>query len=331
MIPSFITGGFNALGNLLNYQSNKETNQMNMQIAQMNNEFNERMLQKQIDYNTEMWHKNNEYNSAKSQFDRWREAGINPYLAMQGQNSGIAQTAGGIHPPTADGSAVQRAAQFDFTGIGQAISQYYQRQRDLADINKTNKEAEGIDIDNQTRGALNRAQIMEAISRTNDRDVRLALTADLHQLNKNMITAQWKDRVAAEQETRLRMESIRLDNAEKAIRNENLPTFMKIQIAQGWASVRLTENNVEKVANDIVESSIRQSGMRVDNRIKKATAQALIDSYKLDTQFKQRTFDARVEQEIMKSLPENFQRNWKRQIFFWRDSHARGYAKYTGE
>lgn len=294
MIPALITGGVNTLGNLLNYQSNKETNQSNMEIAQMNNEFNERMLQKQIDYNTEMWHKNNEYNSAKSQFDRWREAGINPYLAMQGQNAGTAQTVGGINPPTADGSAVQRAAQFDFSGIGQAVSQYYQRQRDLADINKTNKEAEGIDIDNLTRGALNRAQIMEAISRTNDRDVRLALTADLHQLNKNMITAQWKERVAAEQETRLRMESIRLDNAEKAIRNTNLPTFMKIQIAQGWAAARLTGQNIKKVAQEIVESSIRQSGMRVSQAQAAEVQRELIRSHQLENKRKERTIDSEI-------------------------------------
>lgn len=74
---------------------------MNFQAKQahMNRDFQERMLQKQMDYQTEMWNKNNQYNSAKSQMDRYRDAGLNPYLMMTGgASAGVASSPGSPSP-----------------------------------------------------------------------------------------------------------------------------------------------------------------------------------------------------------------------------------------
>ena len=71
----------------------RETNANNYRIAQENNAFNERMVDKM-----------NEYNSAKNQRARLEEAGLNPYLMLDGGSAGIATTA-----PTADTSSVQSA------------------------------------------------------------------------------------------------------------------------------------------------------------------------------------------------------------------------------
>lgn len=108
MNPLLIAGGISALGSLgggllglsgsnkaskYQYKIAQETNAMNYKIAQENNAFNERMIDKQ-----------NDYNSAKNQRKRLEEAGLNPYLMVDGGSAGIATSA-----PTADTSGTQVA------------------------------------------------------------------------------------------------------------------------------------------------------------------------------------------------------------------------------
>lgn len=103
--------------NAANIQMNDATNKTNYEIAQMSNEWNERMLDKQIAYNREafdaevanqwkMFEAENEYNSASAQRQRLEEAGLNPYVMMDGGNAGTASGSAspqmaGISPPTA--------------------------------------------------------------------------------------------------------------------------------------------------------------------------------------------------------------------------------------
>ena len=93
-----LIGGFTAKKGAENaakmqYKIAQETNANNYKIAQENNAFNERMVDKM-----------NEYNSAVNQRKRLEEAGLNPYLMMDGGSAGTATTA-----PTADTSSVQHA------------------------------------------------------------------------------------------------------------------------------------------------------------------------------------------------------------------------------
>lgn len=105
--PTSIAGGISALGSLaggligksgsdkaakIQYKIAQETNANNYKIAQENNAFNERMVDKI-----------NDYNSAVNQRKRLEEAGLNPYLMMDGGSAGTASTT-----PTADNSSVQQ-------------------------------------------------------------------------------------------------------------------------------------------------------------------------------------------------------------------------------
>lgn len=105
--PTSIAGGISALGSLAGgliglsgsnnaskyqYKIAQETNAMNYRIAQENNAFNERMIDKQ-----------NDYNSAINQRKRLEEAGLSPYLMLDGGSAGIATSA-----PSADTSSVQQ-------------------------------------------------------------------------------------------------------------------------------------------------------------------------------------------------------------------------------
>lgn len=94
-----IAGGLSGIGssvfqNSQNRQNVRETNQMNYKINQMNNQFNERMAMQQRDFQENMWNKENEYNTASAQRQRLEEAGLNPYLMMNGGSAGTAQSVG---------------------------------------------------------------------------------------------------------------------------------------------------------------------------------------------------------------------------------------------
>lgn len=67
---------------------------------QRSQRFQAEQAQLERDYQTEMWNKTNEYNSAANQRARLEEAGLNPYLMMDGGDAGSAQSVSGVNPPS---------------------------------------------------------------------------------------------------------------------------------------------------------------------------------------------------------------------------------------
>lgn len=126
-----IAGGLLGIGssvvqNSQNRQNVRETNQMNYKINQMNNQFNERMAMQQRDFQENMWNKENAYNTASAQRQRLEEAGLNPYLMMNGGSAGTAQSVGTGASASSAGSAVMQPFQADYSGIGSSIGNIFQ-------------------------------------------------------------------------------------------------------------------------------------------------------------------------------------------------------------
>lgn len=118
--------GSSAIQNSQNRQNVRETNQMNYKINQMNNQFNERMAIQQRNWQENMWNKENAYNTASAQRQRLEEAGLNPYLMMNGGSAGSAQSAGTGASASSAGSAVMQPFQADYSGIGSSIGNIFQ-------------------------------------------------------------------------------------------------------------------------------------------------------------------------------------------------------------
>lgn len=128
-------------------QAVRETNAMNHQIAQENNTFNEKM-----------WNAQNEYNTPFSQRQRLEQAGLNPYLMMDGSSTGNAQSS-----VTADQSGTQVAPEFGqtlasgFQQMGSSISDsasqiaqmVYNNDLQQANVKKTLADAHNSDLQNQ--------------------------------------------------------------------------------------------------------------------------------------------------------------------------------------
>lgn len=118
--------GSSAVQNSQNRQNVRETNQMNYKINQMNNQFNERMAIQQRNWQENMWNKENAYNTASAQRQRLEEAGLNPYLMMNGGSAGVAQSSGTGASASSSGSAVMQPFQADYSGIGASIGNIFQ-------------------------------------------------------------------------------------------------------------------------------------------------------------------------------------------------------------
>lgn len=101
IIPSLI-GAAGAIGGaLLSGNSQSSANSTNMAINQMNNAFNEKEALRARQFQLEMWNRENAYNTASAQRQRLSEAGLNPYLMMDGSSAGTAGSTGSTSQATA--------------------------------------------------------------------------------------------------------------------------------------------------------------------------------------------------------------------------------------
>ena len=98
--------------NRTNLQIARETNKANMQIAKEANEANYKLWQEQNQANIDMWNMENDYNTATNQRKRLEDAGLNPYLMMNGGSAGTAGSISSATPtptvtPTMQGATLQ--------------------------------------------------------------------------------------------------------------------------------------------------------------------------------------------------------------------------------
>ena len=276
LIGAGISAGSKLVGNMFGFFNNKNTNKTNLKIAQMNNEFNERMLQKQIDYNTEMWNKENEYNTASAQRQRIEAAGLNPYLMMNGGSAGTASSAGAISPPTASEVGKQEAFSPDFSGIGSAaqtaVAQMQQREVNLANIQKTNEEANGLRIENQYRAAKAVADIENMKSKTNDNNAAAALKSIQHDLQEQTFSSDVKykqhEADAMEWNALSAKTSYYLKNKELATFDERfrydcslLMADINLKYDQGYLTRQQAYHEFEKRLKTVAE----KDGVRISN------------------------------------------------------------------
>lgn len=126
LVGGLLGAGSSVVENSQNRQNVRETNQMNYKINQMNNQFNERMAIQQRNWQENMWNKENAYNTASAQRQRLEEAGLNPYLMMNGGSAGVAQSAGAGASASSSGNAVMQPFQADYSGVGSSIGNIFQ-------------------------------------------------------------------------------------------------------------------------------------------------------------------------------------------------------------
>lgn len=279
-----IAGGLFGLGssvvqNSQNRQSVRETNQMNYKINQMNNQFNERMALQQRDFQENMWNKENAYNTASAQRQRLEEAGLNPYMLMNGGSAGVASSAGTGASASSAGSAVMQPFQADYSGVGSSIGNIFQYE--LMQSEKS-----------QLQGArqLSDAKAMETLSNIDWG----RLTDDTRDYLRSTGLARAQLGYAKEQQEvdnmamtglilRAQRSGMLLDNEAKGILNKHLDQQQQLDlnvkaadIFQRMSSGYLSYTEAKKALAEEALAAARTFGQNISNKVASRIAESQI-------------------------------------------------------
>ena len=129
----------------------KHTNNTNLKIARETNEMQLQLWREQRDYDREMWNMENEYNSASAQRQRLEDAGLNPYLMMNGGDAGSASSLRSPDAPTMQRAVMENPAN-EIIGktnsMIQAGAQIAQLGKQFAETRQIQAQTENMSIQN---------------------------------------------------------------------------------------------------------------------------------------------------------------------------------------
>ena len=165
---STLLGG--VIGGLFNKSAQKRANATNLQIARETNAQNYRIFQEQQQFNENQFNRWLDYSTPAAQRQRYEDAGINPYMAVGQLQNGTPSSA-----LTSANSAPMQGAQVQpVQGLGDALQNSIERAAgvfssmisSIADADLKGSQKTGTDIDNQTRGRQNEANVQKTNSET---------------------------------------------------------------------------------------------------------------------------------------------------------------------
>lgn len=243
-VGAAIGAASNLIGNIASAASARKQRKFIREENQKNRDFQERMVNEQ-----------NKYNSASEQRKRLEEAGLNPYLMM---NGGTAGTASGA---SASGSSSGSPSLPNFEPIASSIGN---TMLSFASAIKSMKEAEGVDIRNNSDSQFLNSERSSALGNTQ---------ADT--LLKGM-----QSNLAKAQEANLL-----LDGEAKQVLNSYLPQEKQIELQTMGASYsnlirdgRIKEEEARNLIASRLEIEARTAGQKISNKVALKTADAIISS-----------------------------------------------------
>ena len=309
---SSIVGGLFGIGaarkqSNANLQAQREANQTNLQIAQMNNEYNKEMFDKQMAYNYDMWDKqsafseqmadksnsfqkemwelNNEYNSASAQSSRLREAGLNPYMMMNGGDAGSASFSGGsmastpgaqgVTPPRAESVRVNPVLDDGsmYRGIQDMITNVMNSKRLTSETQLIDEQARSVGIENQYKAMQIMTDIAEKMENTKSsflKNVYQQLyNSRAGELLQNEVNKGRQEYAIGQMQENL----MATDYAMKQIQLAALPYQIQLGISREIAQIGLisaqkgyTVEQTRKAAQEKLESFQRTEGIKLSNK-----------------------------------------------------------------
>lgn len=280
-----------AIGNVV---STNKTNKSNMAINQMNNEFNAAEAEKARQFQLDMWNRTNDYNSASSQRQRLAEAGLNPYLMMNGGSAGTAQSSGSTSPASAAPPlAMQRQ---DFSGLSNTLSSALQiaNQTKVADAQVQNLQGQKSLADAQTQHTLSSVdwyklgpEYRNWLKTTGAMRANLTLNTDRQQL-ENM---QWSQKIMSAQRTNLLLSGDSQRTINKYL-DESQQLQLNIYASQYYDLMAAGHLKYEQAVTEVakrLEYYASAEGKRISNFVARQTATSYIDAlnaqYSSDAQY----------------------------------------------
>lgn len=315
-----------AVGNAV---STNKTNKTNMAINQMNNDFNAAEAEKARQFQLDMWNRTNEYNSASAQRQRLSDAGLNPYLMMNGGSAGTAQSSGSTSPASAAPPlAMQRQ---DFSGLSNTLSSALQ----IANQTKeTNANVQTL----QSQKSLYDAQANSILSNVDwwklgpeykkwSQMTGLARAGLQFQTDRqNLRNMTWSGNLIQAQRI-----GVLLDNKSKRVINKYLDEGQRLQLdlmaAQYYDAMASGHLKYQQAKSEITKRILMQAeanGYKINNNIAEETAESYINalnaeyaaSYDINSPFTEGK-DSYVPASVLKSRMDALNSKWQFDKRYW--------------
>ena len=312
-----------------NAASTNSTNRANMRINQMNNEFNAAEAEKARQFQLDMWNRTNEYNSASAQRSRLEEAGLNPYLMMNGGSAGAAQSSGSTSPASAAPPlAMQRR---DFSGLSNTLSSALQ----IANQTKeTNANVQTL----QSQKSLYDAQANSILSNVDwwklgpeykkwSQMTGLARAGLQFQTDRqNLRNMEWSGKLVQAQRL-----GVLLDNKSKQVVNKYLDEGQRLQLdlmaAQYYDAMASGHLKYQQAKSEITKRLVMAAeakGLQINNKIAEETADSYMKalnaeyaaSYDIDSPFTEGN-ENYVPASVLKSRMDALNSKWQFDKRYW--------------
>lgn len=268
-----------ALGFDMSAFENDEAQNFEAQQAALGRQWQEEMLQKQMDYQTEMWHKTNEYNSAKSQMDRYREAGLNPYLMMTGgASAGVASSQGS---PSAPGTSTPSGhSGTNYTPAGQLV-------KNLAGAKVDAQQERLVSAESSIKEAQADVESLRLIKMLRTMDLDIDQKRKINYFTDDLLSSVHRKLNSEDMAIHTQMRMQIANAIYQELVNEKFPEDFKASLALKLSQVQLnnsmssTEGYKQwNIMQDVIESQAREFGVHLDNKEKQAIFDAVVyDAY----------------------------------------------------
>lgn len=262
---------------------NDEAEKFQAQQAQMNRDWQDAMMSKQMEWTEKMWNKSNEYNSAKAQVQRYREAGLNPYLMMTGgASAGVATSQGapsGMSAPSPTGGF----ANTHKGDISQVINSITNKRMAESEIRAKNADSSLKEIEAETARA--RWQVMLENLRRDGRYKDIVNEFEPLQRQAHLDSA--AQALLNQKEERRALE---ISNAIQSKELANYDYVFKLKCAQLIADIREKKASeglkLEQAQHEFfkgLETIAKEQGINLDNKKKRAIFDAEVEKAIQDT------------------------------------------------
>lgn len=315
VLGSLIGGGSQAA-------AQRRANETNMQIARETNAQNYRIFQEQQQFNENQFNRWLDYSTPAAQRQRYEDAGINPYMSVGQLQNGTPSSA-----LTSANSAPMQGAQVQpVQGLGDALQNSIERAAgvfssmisSISDADLKGSQKTGTDIDNETRGRQNEANIQKTNAETGKTGAEFRRTeqensffdSTLEQrkelMNISVDTAKKQKELLDQQvfqaQLQNSMSNIDLGIASKykeVMFKQNLANMLAQEfatyqnIAQGWKHVNIAKQNantnaavgaaqIQNLVANAIKATEEATGVKIDNETSRRIQNFVVDTYHSD-------------------------------------------------
>lgn len=300
-VPLAVAGA-KLVGNVVDAKSTADTNAKKVELQNQQNAFNKQMMEENQAWQEKMWNKQNEYNTASAQRQRLEQAGLNPYLMMNGGSAGTAGSVGSVSTASAAETANIEPVQTDLGSVGESYVDAMQSSS-VAQMQKSQKSyydeqadyvkeiTRGQQIQNEFARAKQFWELENMIKSSDNKDLQNEYQGILNRITQLDLEYQEDTQIDRRNKAYydamtsfMQAEGQSLDNQIKDTELRYLPARLQGEIrnlsAQYYALVTQGKMNIAAAQKYVAERLValaKEEGYKIDNSVARALKDFKID------------------------------------------------------